>query len=287
MRFYPAIRWLLAILAIFTAAGCAGHGGSHGITLNYIEYNRGKSFPTRSDIQLDWQGNSLHFEQVRFEDDSFFPDDSIIPNAFIKPLLKLRLSDALKAFTEPYYGYRFIHFLRKNPHIGFGIEFTHHKLFLNQPGQRVRITGTYQGKPLDQALPVNSFIDYLSVSHGVNNLNLTITYRWLLKPAPAIPEGRWQPYVSAGFGMAFPHLELKLAGDGSQWSEYAYQAGSGNFGFAAGAGIRYKFTPHFGAYLEYKLSFSHLHDMHFLNGDGDLAMAFTTHHLMWGISFIF
>lgn len=268
-------------------SGCAGVHDPHDVTLNYVEYNRGKSFPTRSDLEMDWQGNSLYFNGVRFEDDSFFPDGSIIPNAFLNPLFQLRFSDALKAFTEPYYGYRVVHFFRRNPRIGLGIEFTHHKLFLNQPDQRVRISGTYRGEALDRSLPVSTFIDYLSVSHGVNHLSLTFTYRWLLSPTPEIPEGRWQPFVSAGFGPAFPHLELKLIEDAPDWSEYAFHSGAGNFNLGAGIGVRYKLSPHLGAYLEYKFSYSHLHDMDFDDDSGDLAMSFHTHHLMWGISFIF
>ena len=120
-----------------------------------------------------------------------------------------------------------------------------------------------------------------------NHLNLIVTYRWLLSPTAAIPDGRWQPYVAAGFGPAFPHLELKLTKDSPEWSEYAYHSGFRNFNFSVGIGMRGKFSPHLGAYLEYKFSYSHLHGMHFYGGAGNLAMAFGTHHLMWGISLIF
>lgn len=287
MRLISPLRAVPLFLAVLAVTGCASRHASFRPTLNYLEYNRGKSFPTRSDIQLDWNVNSLYFTGVRFADDSFFPDNFIIPNAFLRPLMQLRFGDALKAFTEPYYGYRLIHFFRRNPRIGLGIEFTHHKLFLNDPNQPVRVSGTYEGKPLDQSLPVNAFIDYLSVSHGVNHLNLIVTYRWLLSPTAAIPDGRWQPYVAAGFGPAFPHLELKLTKDSPEWSEYAYHSGPRNFNFSVGIGMRGKFSPHLGAYLEYKFSYSHLHDMHFYGGAGNLAMAFGTHHLMWGISLIF
>ncbi|HDP94709.1 MAG TPA: hypothetical protein ENN40_05030 [Candidatus Aminicenantes bacterium] len=280
--FAASLIWIALALS-----GCAGQQAVQKMTLNYVEYNRGKSFPTRSDICLDWDDHLLRFHGVRFSDDSFFPDNSIIPNAFLRPLIQLRFSDALKAFTEPYYGYRLMHFFRRNPHIGLGIEFTHHKLFLNDPRQQVRISGTFQGKSFDQSQPASDFIDYLSVSHGVNHLNLVVTYRWMLAQTASIPDGRWQPFVATGFGPAFPHLELKLAQDFPQWSEYAYQAGWRNFNFSAGIGMRFKFSPYLGAYLEYKFSYSHLHDMHFHDGSGDLSMAFDTHHLMWGISLIF
>ena len=277
----------LICLSLILLGACTTGMESHRITLNYFEYNRGKSFPLQSDIEMEWGGNSLHFNNVRFEDDSFFPDDSIIPNAFLRPLFGLRFSDALKAFTEPYYGYRFIHFFPSNPRLGIGIEFTHHKLFLNQPQQQVKVSGDYRGAPIDHTLPVGDLINYLSISHGVNHLNILMTYRWLLSPTPAIPEGRLQPYISVGAGPAIPHLELKLAEDAPEWSEYSFQAGPGNFNFGVGLGIRFKFRPHLGGYFEYKYSYSHLHDLNFHEGEGSLKMSFPTHHLMWGISIIF
>lgn len=287
IRSRPGGRLPLILLILMILNGCALKHGDRGPALNYFEYNRGKSFATRADLQLDWNGNSLLFHQVRFEDDSFFPDNFIIPNAFLRPLVQLRFADALKAFTEPYYGYRFVRFLRRNPHIGLGIEFTHHKIFLNQADQQVIVSGFFQGRPVNALLPVNRFVEYLSISHGVNHVNLVFTYRWLLAPTAGVPEGRWQPYVSVGAGPAFPHLELKLPGDGPNWTEYAFKSGPGNFNFSAGTGVRYQFSPHFGAYLEYKFSYSHLYDLDFFDGAGNLEMAFPTHHLMWGISLIF
>jgi opacity protein-like surface antigen len=279
-------RTLLLIVVVLTTA-CAGNKGPHKVTLNYIEYNRGKSFPTHSDVQMDWNGNSVLLKDVRFEDDSFFPDNSIIPNAFFKPLFQLKFNDALKAFTEPYYGYRFIHFFKSNPRLGIGIEFTHHKIFLNQPEQIVNISGTYNGEPLAGTAAVGEYVDYLSVSHGVNHLSLLFTYRWLLNPTPSIPEGRLQPYVAAGLGPSIPHLELKLRETAPAWNDYSYQSGLNNFNFGVGMGMRYKFSPHFGCYLEYKIAYSHLHDLTFNDGAGTLKMSFTTHHLMWGLSYIF
>ena len=230
------------------------NSGSGKITLNYIEYNRGKSFPVYSDLSIASQNSQLHFHSLYFQDDSFFPDNSIIPNAFLTPLLELRLDDASDAFTEPYYGFRFLHFLKKNPSWGIGIEFIHHKIFLDDTGQQVRVTGTLEGNPVDQVDAISNYLEYFSVSHGINHIGLAVVYRLSLLPSDAIPDGRLQPYITLALGPTIPHLELKMKNSESQWDAYSYQPGFKNFGAGLGTGLRIKPWRHLGFYLEYKLT---------------------------------
>jgi hypothetical protein len=276
---------------LFSALGssCLSTTGSSGrsMTLNYIEYNRGKSFPVYSDLSISTPAGQMTFHNLYFEDDSFYPDNSIIPNAFIKPLLQLKLENAADAFTEPYYGFRFIHFLKKNPRLGIGIEFIHHKIFLNDREQQVRVTGNLEGSDFDRIESIENYLEYFSVSHGINHIGLVLAYRFMLLPTAEIPDGRLQPYLTAAFGPTVPHLELKIPGSDREWEAYSYQAGWKNFGGGLGIGIRYKPWRHFGFFLEYKLTYSHLHGMHLDEAEGDLSMHFFTHHLQWGISYIF
>jgi hypothetical protein len=280
---------LIYLLSLFLLISCTSTGpeGKRRMTLNYFEYNRGKSFPVTTDIGLRYGSNSLDFYDVQLDDDSFFPDNSIIPNAFIKPLFELRLSSALAAFTEPYYGYRFIHFFKKNPKFGIGIEFIHHKLFLNDLDQQVHIKGTFEGNQIDEMAAIKNYIGYFSVSHGINHIGLTFVYRMLLLTSSKIPDGRLQPFVSVSFGPTIPHLEFKFTENQSEWDAYSFQAGFRNYGFGFGTGLRFKPWRHFGFYLEYKLTYSHLHGMHLDNQDSEIVMDFFTHHLQWGISVMF
>jgi len=280
---------LIYLLPLFLLISCTSTtpGGKTRMTLNYFEYNRGKSFPVTTDIGLRYGTNSLDFYGIHLDDDSFFPDNSIIPNAFLKPLFELRFGAALAAFTEPYYGYRFIHFFKKNPRFGIGIEFIHHKIFLNDKDQNVRITGIYQGNTIDETVPIKNHIGYFSVSHGINHVGLTFVYRMLLLPSRKIPDGRLQPFVSFSLGPTIPHLELKLTENQSNWDAYSFQSGFRNFGFGFGTGLRYKPWPHFGFYFEYKFTYSHLHGMHLDNQDSEVIMDFFTHHLQWGLSIMF
>lgn len=97
---------------------------NNSIPLNYFEYNRGMSSPVIANLRINYPGYfDYTFHDVVMYDYSFFPDNSIIPNAFISHLLALDIVNTVKSFTEPYYGIRFYHFREDNPNIGWGIEF--------------------------------------------------------------------------------------------------------------------------------------------------------------------
>jgi len=277
------------LVSIFLYVSCASNPKNTRMTRFYFEYSRGKSFPTYSNLSLKYDNNDYTFHHLYLEDESFFPDDSIIPNAFIKPLFRLKFNDAQKAFTEPYYSYRFIYFFKKNPHIGIGYEFIHSKVFLMNMDQQVRISGTYNGAPIDEKVRVGDYLDLFSVSHGVNHMSLHLVYRWMLKKTPVIKDGKWQPFVSFSVGPTIPHLELDTKENGvSQKRAYSFQAGWRNWGLGLGTGVRFKPWRHLGFYLEYKLTYSYLHDMHFDGVENtNVSMDFFTHHLQWGISLMF
>ena len=279
----------IPVIMIFLFANCAANPAKTRMTRVYIEYSRGKSFPTTSDLAMKYDTHDFTMHGLYLEDESFFPDDSIIPNAFIKPLLRLKFNDAQKAFTEPYYSYRFIFFLKRNPHIGIGYEFIHSKVFLMDMDQRVRLSGTYNGAPIDKTVRVGDYLDLFSVSHGVNHVSLHLVYRWMLKKTPVIKDGRWQPYLSLSLGPAVPHLELDTKENGvPKKRAYSFQGSWRNWGLGLGTGIRYKPWRHFGFYMEYKLTYSYLHGMHFDEpADTNVRMDFFTHHLQWGISLMF
>lgn len=260
------------------------------MTVNYFEYSRGISSHSSSDLHVKYNNNDYTFKDMNLIGKSFFPDDSIIPNAFLKPLLKFKIDDALKAFTEPYYAYRFIHFLKRNPNIGIGIEFIHLKVFLEDMDQNLNMTGVFNGEQVDRNVRVGDYITMFNVSHGVNHLSLHLTYRWMLDKTEKIQDGRFQPYVNISAGPAIPHLEMDLVEGGSiKRVAYSYQAGFKNWGIGAGAGIRFKPWNRLGFYLEYKFTHSHLHDMYLdeLKKTSNVGMSFSVHHLQWGLSFMF
>ncbi len=281
---------LILIIILFTIS-CGITTTSKGkMTVNYFEYSRGKSSHTTSDVHLKYNNNDYVFKDMKLIDKSFFPDDSIIPNAFFKPLFKLNFGDALKAFTEPYYSYRFIHFLKSNPNIGIGIEFIHLKVFLEDMDQNLNMIGVLKGEDVNRTARIGDYITMFNVSHGVNHLGLHLTYRWMLDKTEKIQDGRFQPYVNISAGPAIPHLEMDMVEDGiTRRVAYSYQAGLKNWGFGVGGGIRYKPWNRLGFYLEYKFTHSHLYDMYLddLKKTSNVGMSFSVHHLQWGLSFMF
>lgn len=281
------IQLLALTAAVFT--GCASSVKKTRMTRFYFEYSRGKSFPTHSDVSLKYDKHDYTFHNLYLDDESFFPDDSIIPGTFFKYLLRLKFNDAWKVFTEPYYSYRFIYFLKKNSHIGIGYEFIHSKVFLLDKNQRVRLSGIYNGAPIDRTVTVGDYLDNFSVSHGVNHVGLHVVYRWMLRKTPVIKDGRLQPYVDFSFGPTVPHLELNTKENGvPQKRAYSYQFSWRNWGLGLGTGVRYKPWRHFGIYLEYKFTYIYLHGLHFDEQENtNVSLDFFTHHLQWGISLMF
>ncbi|MCK5056470.1 MAG: hypothetical protein KAT34_07440 [Candidatus Aminicenantes bacterium] len=281
------VKIILIFSLLFLIACAANRKTGKPMTLNYFEYNRGKSFPTRSDIGIRYGDSDYTFHHVYLEDESFFPDNSIIPNAFLSPLFDLKLLSAADAFTEPYYNMRLLHFFKKKPRFGVGIELLHLKVFLINKDQRVHMSGTYKGSPVDREVRIGDYLDLFNVSHGVNHVSLLFNYRWMLSKTPHITDGRFQPFVSISAGPAAPHLELNLKdGDNVEKKAYSYQWGRHNWGMGMGFGTRYKPNRHFGLYFQYRLTYSHLHGMYFDNAPGTtrVRMDFFAHHLQWGIS---
>ncbi len=276
-------------LVLGVAEGCTSTQPAGRITLNLIEYNRGLSVPSRSDVGITTVGDETRLHDVRLEGSSFYPDDSPIPNAFIKPLLRLDFPAAIHAFTEPYYGFRIYRFFKGHPHWGVGLDFTHLKVFMADRGQKVRITGPWPDLPPDGQIVLGEHFDTLNVSHGVNHVAFNGVYRWMLLPSPKAPDGRLQPFVSGGGGPAFPHPEMTVRQDGQlQRKVYSYQWRLGNWGMGAGAGLRWKVTTHFGLYNEYKWTYSILNNMRFDNGEvGLIRMRFSSAHAAWGIFYGF
>lgn len=258
------------------------------ITLNFIEYNRGLSVPSRSDVGITTAADETRFHDMRLDGKSFFPDDSIIPNAFFKPLVHLDFPGVLHAFTEPYYGIRIYRFFNRHPHWGVGLDFTHLKVFMADPEQKVRVAGPWPDVPPDGQIRLGDHFDVLNVSHGVNHVAVNGVYRWMLLPSAKAPDGRLQPFVSGGGGPAFPHPELTVKQDG-EWQRkvYSYQWRLGNWGVGAGAGLRWRVTAHFGLYNEYKWTYSILNNMRFDDGVGQIRMRFSSAHAAWGILYGF
>ena len=280
------MRILALIVLLAPTWACSSTTASGKIRLTFVEYNRGMSAPGNSDLAIGPDAGGTRFHDLRLEGLPFFPDDSVIPNAFIKPLFHLDIPAAVKAFTEPYYGVRVYRFFAKHPQWGIGLDFTHLKAFMADPTQRVQVTGPWPRVAPDGTVALGDHFEDLNVSHGVNHVAVNAAYRWMLRPSSRFPDGRFQPYVTAGGGPAVPHLELTVKSDGQlQRKAFGYQWRFGNWGIGAGAGLRWRFASHLGVYGEYRWTYSILDNMTYDNGeDVSVRMRFSSQHALWGIS---
>jgi hypothetical protein len=279
------VAFLIITAALLSPA--FGEKKKSRIPLTYIEFNRGMNFPTSSTIRINYPGHfNLSFHNTRLVGHSFFPDNSIVPNAFFSPLSRLNFKAASYAFTEPYYGVRVYRFFKKNPKLGMGIEFIHLKVFIPDEGDEVLITGTEEGRSVNKTASTQDYITTFNVSHGVNHLSLSVVYREMFCRTEKFPGGKLQPYAALSFGPALPHPQLRLKGD-PDWKAYSTQFRFSNLGFGLNLGIRFQVFRKLGLYLEYKLTRSLLRDLRFDNGEkGTISMNFSAHHLAWGLSYL-
>lgn len=159
-----------------------------------------------------------------------------------------------KSFSNPpYYGVRATWW--RNQNLGFGVEFTHTKVYASDKDKR------------------NNGFDTLEFTDGLNTLTANVMYRWP-------KEGRaWTPYVGGGLGIVIPHVEVTTAGGKTFEYQYGGPAARGI------AGISYAFNDRWSAFGEYQFTASHV-DVDLDNG-GDLKTTLYTNALNFGVSYQF
>lgn len=179
-----------------------------------------------------------------------------------------------RSFENPvYYGARIVYWLPRARSWGLGVDFTHAKIYADLNAS-VRVSGVRTGTPVDTREPLrNSFSD-LAMSHGLNQLTVNVLYRWRHRE-----RGGLAPYVGAGVGLAYPHVEVTTGGNTTDEYQLA--------GWVVGglAGIKYEFGNDIAAFGEFKLSYTDVHAN--LMGGGDLDTSVWTQHFNMGISYRF
>lgn len=173
-----------------------------------------------------------------------------------------------------YYGFRLSHWRPHNPRLGFALDFSHPKAYLD-PAQVVRVSGSRGNAAVDGEEPIGDTITSFNNSHGLNLLTLNLLYRWSTDRA----SGGFEPYMGLGAGVAVPHVEAVI--DGQHTSGYQL-AGPAVQGLV---GVRYAATDRVGVFVEYKLSYARLDES--LNGGGSIAFNPQIHQFVLGLSYGF
>ncbi|WP_425051215.1 outer membrane protein [Psychromarinibacter sp. S121] len=157
----------------------------------------------------------------------------------------------------PYYGFRATYWLERNPNLGFGLDFSHNKVYAD-----------------DETLATNGF-DRLEFTDGLNTITANVWYRW---PGQWM-DGRLTPYVGAGAGLAIPHVDVETSGG----KTFEYQV-TGT-ALQAVAGIKYSFTENWAVFGEYKGTYS-MNEADLASG-GTLQTDVVTNAINVGVSFSF
>ncbi len=144
-----------------------------------------------------------------------------------------------------YYGYRVMTYLPRQPRLGVGLDFVHYKVYA-QVDQERRVTGTWQGEPIDTIAPIRDRVQEFRITNGVNAITLTVNYRLQLDRSRAFPAGRLQPYVGGGpsYYLLFPINRVNNKSN----RQHGYQ--SSGFGYMMQAGVRYSVLPNGSVFLE-------------------------------------
>jgi opacity protein-like surface antigen len=146
-----------------------------------------------------------------------------------------------------YYGFKVGGFLRARPNWGVELDFTHYKVFA-KTDRTVRVSGTWDGAPVDESARMDARVQEFAISHGVNTLALNVLYRWPTGArTPAFPFGRVQPYVGAGPALYILHPENRV---NDRPNDQKYQ--TSGVGWQALAGMRYGLSRRLTAFGEAK-----------------------------------
>ncbi|MDF0599385.1 outer membrane beta-barrel protein [Psychromarinibacter sp. C21-152] len=157
----------------------------------------------------------------------------------------------------PYYGVRATWWTNFNPQLGFGLDFSHNKVYAD-----------------DATLAANGF-DRLEFTDGLNTVTANVWWRW----PDAWMNGRVTPYIGAGAGLAIPHVDVATSGG----TTFEYQVTGG--AVQAVAGVKYELNENWGIFGEYKGTYSQ--NSADLSNGGTLDTNIVTNAINVGVSFSF
>ena len=196
-----------------------------------------------AEVELSFYGGvqGANTSTVTFDGDSVIPDGSYSLDWEGRPLE-----------PPPYYGWRAT--IWPSPELGYGVEFTHNKVY-----------------PTDDSLPDG--VTRLEMTDGLNTLTLNAYRRW----DSAL--GDFTPYVGGGLGLSVPHVEVTSG----ESRTAGYQVTGGAATWIAGAS--YPINDEWSVFGEYKGTYSQ--NVGDLDTGGVIESDIVTNALNLGVSFGF
>jgi lipid A oxidase len=166
-------------------------------------------------------------------------------------------------FSPPiYYGGKITYWPDALPDWGFGIEYTHAKVFADIPGSGV--ASTYS---------------VLEFTDGLNQVNLNVFRKWELDP-------HLRAYIGVGAGLNIPHVEVTTLPGSVIGSSETFQYEVAGPVVQAVAGMSYEVFDNLRVFGEAKLAYSTV-NAQLAGGAGQLQTDNVTGHLLVGLSYSF
>ena len=216
-----------------------------------VAFFAGQSFTDNGDLNLKQGNTDINFENVQWDD---------------------------KSFESPiFYGARIGYWFNDIPNWGVSIDYTHLKNYLVD-SDSVNVSGTQNGQPVSGVQPINNYIDYFNMSHGLNTITFNGHYRWF--PTGQRDNtllGRMQLYTGLGAGFSIPHTEAVINGV----TTHEYQAGAGPV-INGMLGVNYDIYSFISGFAEYKLTYADVEAD--LKGGGTINTETVNHQLIFGIA---
>jgi lipid A oxidase len=166
------------------------------------------------------------------------------------------------SFTPPiYYGARLTYWFDTLPDWGFGLDYTHAKVYADLDGAGV--AGNY---------------DRLEFTDGLNLVTANLFFKKDFTEA-------FRGYVGAGAGLSIPHVEVDTRAGTvvGETSTFEYQLTGPAFQGIVGAS--YEVFDNLRVFGEYKLSYS-VNEAR-LDGGGTFSTDIVSHHVLAGLSYSF
>ena len=173
----------------------------------------------------------------------------------------------------PYYGLRYTYWLNPASPWGFGVDYTHAKVYARL-GSTVGANGNLNGTAVPANVRLGSVFSQLEFTDGLNLLTAHAFYRFWAG-------SRIRPFVGASLGVSIPHVEVFMPGHPNT---FRYEA----TGLAAKlhAGVSVTVYQIWSVFGEYQFSYAQV-DKASLVGGGTLSTNLLNHHVNLGLSYSF
>jgi hypothetical protein len=179
--------------------------------------------------------------------------------------------DAKPFETAPYYGLRLTRFFTGNRRLGVEVELLHSKVYA-RTSDTVLVRGTMSGLPVNQQLPMSTYVTRYNHTHGLSFLLANLVWRQPLGD----PDARVSLLIRGGAGPVIPGRDIVMPGLNVQGYEFS------GVGAHTAAGLTARIAGKLSAMVEYK--FTYARPEIDLTNEGRGRMTAVSHHVAIGMT---